>query len=491
MFSISKYVQSSRLTPSAKDMKQTKIVATLSDKRCDKQFIKALFDAGMNVARLNTAHINTESAKKMVEEIKSVSGKIAIMIDTKGPEIRTCSHQHDLNVTEGQEIRFSYRKDEMTKEDVCVNHPKFVSDLKPGDRILIDDGAIAATVTKEFEEYLVCRIENSGIIKKNKSINVPGVTTNLPALSSRDKQFIRFAAENNVDFIAHSFVRNKEDILEVQKQLDRFNSPIKIIAKIENLEGVEKIDEIVEHAYGIMVARGDLGIELPPEKIPAVQRNLIRKAISGKKPVIVATQMLHSMIESPRPTRAEVNDVASAVYSRADAIMLSGETAIGKYPVESVKIMTKIVEETEPDRDKNSEIVLPPVHNDIPAYLAHSAIRTANELNPRAIVTSTTTGKTARYLAAYRTDVPVYAKCHSERVVRELALSFGIIPSFMEIKPNRLEIQKAAIDSLLKENIVKPEDLIIYVGGRFGENSNASYMEISSAEKLYQSTIQQ
>ena len=254
---------------------------------------------------------------------------------------------------------------------------------------------------------------------------------------------------------------------------------------------MEKIDEILEHAYGIMVARGDLGIELPAEKIPAVQRNLIRKAISMKKPVIVATQMLHSMIENPRPTRAEVNDVASAVYSRADAIMLSGETAIGNYPVESVKMMARIVEETEPDRDKNSETVLPPLHNDIPAYLAHSAIRTANDLNPRAIVTATTTGKTARYLAAYRTDVPVYAKCHSERVVRELALSFGIIPSYIEIKPNRLEIQKSAIDSLMKDNIVKPEDLIIYVGGRFGENCGASYMEISSAEKLYQSTIQQ
>ncbi len=472
-------------------MKQTKIVATLSDKRCDKSFLQALINAGMNVARLNTAHINTESAKKMIDEIRAASDKIAIMIDTKGPEIRTCNLLNDLKVEEGQNIRFSYKNDKINAPDVCVNHPKFVSDLNPGDRILIDDGAIAATVTEEYPEYLVCRIENSGFIKNNKSVNVPGVTTNLPALSEKDKRFIRFAADNDVDFIAHSFVRNKEDILEVQKQLDKYNSAIKIIAKIENLEGVEKIDEILEHAYGIMVARGDLGIELPAEKIPAVQRSLIRKAISMKKPVIVATQMLHSMIENPRPTRAEVNDVASAVYSRADAVMLSGETAIGSYPVESVKMMSRIVEETEPDRDKNSETVLPPLHNDIPAYLAHSAIRTANDLNPRAIVTATTTGKTARYLAAYRTDVPVYAKCHSERVVRELALSFGIIPSYIEIKPNRLEIQKSAIDSLMKDNIVKPEDLIIYVGGRFGKNCGASYMEISSAEKLYQSTIQQ
>ncbi len=471
-------------------MRQTKIVATLSDLKSDKEFIQALYDAGMNVARLNTAHLGVEGGRKLIEDIRAVSNKIAILIDTKGPEIRTCSMQNEIVVQENQEVRFSYAFNAKNNIDVCVNHSKFVSDLKPGNRILIDDGAVAAVVTEKHTEYLTCRVENSGIIKNNKSVNVPGVITDLPALSEKDRWFIKFAAENEVDFIAHSFVRNKEDVLEVQKLLNEYQSPIKIIAKIENKEGVENIDEILEYSYGIMIARGDLGIEIPPEDIPIVQRNLIHKAIMYKKPVIVATQMLHSMITQPRPTRAEVNDVASAVYSGADAVMLSGETAIGKYPMEAVKTMVRIAEKVEPDRNQYVETILPPVKNEIPAYLARSAIRSAGDLNPRAIVTSTTTGKTARYLAAYRPQIPIYAVCHFKNVVRELALSYGVFPSFGEIKKNRLKIQKAAIRSLLKECIIQLNDLIIYVGGRFGKDSEASYMEISTALKLYRSTIQ-
>ncbi len=292
-------------------------------------------------------------------------------------------------------------------------------------------------------------------------------------------------AENDIDFIAHSFVRSKEDVLQVQKLLDKNKSQIKIIAKIENLEGVNNIDEILEVAYGIMVARGDLGIELPAERIPTVQRNLIRKAILQKKPVIIATQMLHSMIEHPRPTRAEVSDIASAIYARTDAIMLSGETAYGKYPVESIEIMVRIANEVEPDRDKRYDVIIPPIKNEIPAYLAHSAIRAAKELENGTIITATTTGKTARYLAAYRANIPVYAKCHSPRVVRELALSFGVFPSYLEIKKNKMKIQKAAIESLLKDKTINMDDMLIYVGGRFGEYSGASFIEISTADKLF------
>jgi pyruvate kinase len=320
-------------------MRQTKIVATLSGQRNDKKFISSLFEAGMDVARINTAHVTINECRSLIENVRSVSDKIAILIDTKGPEIRTCKMQEELKVTEGQHISFSHKNDPKNKTDVCVNHSKFVTDLNVGDSILIDDGLVAATVKEKKKGHLICRIENNGSIKNNKSVNVPGVVTHLPALSDKDKRFIKLAAETDIDFIAHSFVRGKSDLLEVQKLLNKYKSEIKIIAKIENLEGVENIDDILENAYGIMVARGDLGIELPPEKIPTVQRNLIRKAIVQKKPVIVATQMLHSMISQPRPTRAEVNDVASAIYSRADAIMLSGETAVGKYPFDSIKIM--------------------------------------------------------------------------------------------------------------------------------------------------------
>lgn len=466
-------------------MRQTKIVATISDIRCDKEFILSLYHAGMNVARINTAHITHKGAKNLIDNIRSVSDSIAILIDTKGPEIRTCKTQNQVEVTEGQEILFSHKIVKSNKTTVCVNYDKFITDLNEGNSILIDDGDIKVTVIKKYHAYLLCRVENSGTIKNNKSINVPGIEIQLPSISEKDKEFISFAIKNNLDFIAHSFVRNRKDIQEVQKLLDEQNSTIKIIAKIENLEGVNNIDEILEEAYGIMVARGDLGIELPAEKIPTVQRNLIRKAILQKKPVIIATQMLHSMIDHPRPTRAEVSDIASAIYSRTDAIMLSGETAYGKYPVEAIETMVRIAEEVEPDRDKRYDVIIPPIKNEIPAYLAHSAIRAAKELEDCSIITSTTTGKTARYLAAYRSNIPVYAKCHSESVVRELALSFGVFPTFLETKKNRLLIQKAAIKSLLDDNTIEMDDLIVYVGGRFGEDCGASFIEISTADKLF------
>ncbi len=465
-------------------MRQTKIVATISDQRCDVEFLRALFNAGMNVARINTAHISTESGKQMVDNIRAVSDKIAILIDTKGPEIRTCQTLSDTVVEEGEMVTLSYSTGVIEGvKNICVNYKGFVNDLKVGNKILVDDGDISIVVVEKHIRYLLCKIENSGVIKKRKSINVPGVEIKLPSLTARDIEFIEFAVEQELDFIAHSFVRNKADVAEVQKVLDKHNSPIKIIAKIENLEGVENIDEILTNAYGIMVARGDLGIELPEERIPAVQRNLVRRAIIHQKPVIIATQMLHSMIEHPRPTRAEVSDVASAIYIGTDAIMLSGETAYGKYPIESVKVMDNIAREVEPDRDKRE--LMTPLKSDIPAYLAQSAIRAARELKPDAIVTSTTTGKTGRYLAAHRTLFPVFVQCHSERVVREMALSFGIHASFLETRKNKMKIQQAAIQQLVNQNVLDMDDLIIYIGGRFGENAGASFIEISTADKLF------
>lgn len=465
-------------------MRQTKIVATISDKRCSKAFIQSLFDAGMNVARINTAHITPESGLKMIHNIRAVSKSIAILIDTKGPEIRTCRTQNEVEVTKGQEVLFSPKKVKSKRTTVCVNYEKFINDLNVGDHILIDDGDIKFTVLKKHHGYLACRTENSGKIKNNKSINVPGVEIHLPSISERDKEFIDFAVEHDLDFIAHSFVRNRKDVLDVQKILDAKNSSIKIIAKIENMDGVNNVDEILSQAYGIMVARGDLGIELPEEQIPTVQRTLIRRAILQKKPVIIATQMLHSMIEHPRPTRAEVSDVAGAIYSRTDALMLSGETAYGAYPVEAVETMVRIAKEVEPDRDKRYDVIFPPIKNEIPAYLAQSAIRASKELTDCIIVTSTTTGRTARYLASYRAFVPVFAICHSQRVVRQLALSFGIRPSYMGVKKNKMKIQIAAVKSLLKSGTIKPTDQLIYVGGRFGEDSGASFIEISTTDQL-------
>lgn len=464
-------------------MRKTKIVATISDLRCEVDFVQSLFDAGMNVARINTAHITAESALVMVNNIRAVSEKIAILIDTKGPEIRTGATQEETAVAEGEKVTFSFTPMESEHKNISVNYDGFVECLNVGDKILIDDGDIAAVVEKKHDDYLLCEIENEGVIKKKKSVNIPGVKIDLPSLSKRDKEFIEFAIKNDLDFIAHSFVRDKKDIHEVQKILDAHNSKIKIIAKIENMEGVDNIDEILEDAYGIMVARGDLGIELPEAKIPAVQRNLVRKAILHQKPVIIATQMLHTMIEHPRPTRAEVSDVASAIYMGTDAIMLSGETAYGKYPVEAIEAMNNIAKEVEPDRDRRA--LLDPFKEDIPAYLAQAAIRAAREIKPDAIVSATTTGKTVRYLAAHRSFFPVFAKCHSKRIVRELALSFGVYPSFLEAKKNKMKIQKAAVQELVEQGLLNLDDLVIYVGGRFGEDSGASFIEISTADRLF------
>lgn len=466
-------------------MKHTKIVATISDKRCDPEFLKSLYDAGFNVARLNTAHISTETALQIIKNIRSVSDGIGILVDTKGPEIRTSGiSEAGIPVVHGQIIEIVDTSTKPAPNQFSVSYNDFVSEMPVGNKILIDDGDIELTVVEKKKGALVCRVENSGTIKNRKSINTPGISVHLPSITEKDHEFIEFAAQNDVDFIAHSFVRNKEDVIAVQDILDRFGSPIKIIAKIENSDGVENIDEILDHAYGIMVARGDLGIEIAAEQIPGIQRNLIKKAVQRKKPVIVATQMLHSMIDNPRPTRAEVSDVANAIYSRTDAIMLSGETAYGKYPIEAVKCMARIAHEIESSKDKRNDIILPPVDNEITAFLAESAIIASNELRTKAIVTNTLTGRTARYLAAFRGDNPVYAKCYIPHVVRQLSLSYGVFPSLLEPRKDKFKIARAALKSLVEEGILKNDDIVIYVGGSLGIGGGSTYMEITQVENM-------
>ncbi|MBN2597643.1 MAG: pyruvate kinase, partial [Marinifilaceae bacterium] len=348
--------------------KFTKIVATVSDQRCEVDFVRELFEAGMNVARLNTAHLDFEGINKIVTNIREVSDEIAILIDTKGPEVRTTVSDGDIELKTGSELFLLGDPDGKTDEKrICVSYLQIADDVSVGSHILIDDGEIDLEVIAKEKGGVKCRVMNNGVLGSRKSVNVPGVRINLPSLTQRDKSFIGYAIENEIDFIAHSFVRNKEDVLEIQKILDEHDSPVKIIAKIENQEGVENIDEILENVYGVMVARGDLGIEIPQEKIPGLQRQLIRKCVEAKKPVIVATQMLHSMIKNPRPTRAEVTDVANAIYYRTDAIMLSGETAYGAYPVESVKTMASIAREVEVAKDSRNDIPVDEVKHDITA----------------------------------------------------------------------------------------------------------------------------
>lgn len=465
-------------------MKHTKIVATISDKRCDTEFIRQLYDAGMNVVRLNTAHISPEAAIEMIKNVRSVSEQIGILVDTKGPEIRTTGITEPINVQEGDIIKIKGGEGQSDQETFFVSYENIQRDVSVGKQILIDDGDLALEVIEQSDEYLTCRVGNSGQIKNKKSINTPGVSVDLPSISEKDAAFIEFSAKNDIDFIAHSFVRNKKDVLAVQEILDKFNSKIKIIAKIENLDGVNNIDEILEHSYGIMVARGDLGIEIPAEKIPGIQRTLITKAVQQEKPVIIATQMLHTMIDNPRPTRAEVSDVANAIFSRTDAIMLSGETAYGKYPIESVECMSRIAREIEHSKDKRNDITIPQVKNEIPAYLAEAAILASTELKTTAIVTNTLSGRTARYLAAFRGENPVYAICYEKRVMRELALSYGVFPSHLEPKKDKFKMVRSALKSLVNGKKINLKDMVIYIGGSFGVGGGSTFIEISTVNKL-------
>ncbi|MBL7969210.1 MAG: pyruvate kinase [Prolixibacteraceae bacterium] len=465
-------------------MKHTKIVATISDKRCEVDFIKQLFDAGMNVARLNTAHISTESALMMIGNVRAVSDSIGILVDTKGPEIRTKNIDQPIEVKEGDIIRIKGGDGQSDHNAFYVSYVNIHKEVPVGNQILIDDGDLALTVIEQETDCLVCRVENSGLIKNKKSINTPGISADLPSISEKDVEFIEFAAKNDVDFIAHSFVRNKKDVLAVQEILDKYDSKIKIIAKIENLDGVNNIDEILQYAYGIMVARGDLGIEIPAEKIPSIQRRLIRKAVQQKKPVIIATQMLHSMIDNPRPTRAEVSDVATAIYDRTDAIMLSGETAYGNYPIEAVKVMAKIAVEVEASKDRRNDLPVPRLDNETSAFLAEAAVLASKELKVNAIVTDTLTGKIARYIAAFRGALPVFAKCHNGRVKRELALSYGVFPSEIQSKKNKHKLIETALLDLVEKEFITEKDTVVYVGGNFGVGGGTSFIEIASVERM-------
>ncbi len=465
--------------------KYTKIVATISDKRCEVDFVRELYKAGMNVVRMNTAHLDYEGITRIITNVREVSEKIALLIDTKGPEIRTTVCSENIILTTGDQIRIiGDPSGETTKDCIYVSYPKIAEDVLVGGHILIDDGEIDLVVVDTDGNALICDVLNNGVLGSRKSINVPGVRINLPSLSERDLEFIKYSIENNIDFIAHSFVRNAADVIEIQQILDSHDSPIKIIAKIENQEGVENIDEILEHVYGVMVARGDLGIEIPQEKIPLVQRQLIRKCVEAKKPVIVATQMLHSMIKNPRPTRAEVTDVANAIYYRTDAIMLSGETAYGAYPVEAVQVMSKIAKEVEASKDSRNDIPVDLVKHDITAYLADTAVKAAKELPIKAVLTDSLTGKTARYLAAFRGTTPVFALCYNKRVGRELALSYGVFPRLTEPGSSKSEIMNKTVKRLKKKNVLDDEDLVTYLGGSFGIGGGTTYLEIITVEGL-------
>ncbi len=464
--------------------KHTKIVATISDQRCDIPFLEDLHNAGVNVVRINTAHQSIEGSKLLMKNIRQVSEGIAILIDTKGPEVRTTVTRDPIEVQEGDEFIFKGDPDRPSVPGLIhVNYEKFVRDMKVGNRILIDDGELAFLVIKKNGDELVAKAENPGWIKSRKSLNIPGVSLNLPALSEKDKAYIEFAAVNDVDFIAHSFVRSKEDILAIKQILGLKKSKVKIIAKIENQEGVDNIEEILDHAYGVMVARGDLGIEIAAERIPGIQRQLTEICIRRKRPVIIATQMLHSMIENPRPTRAEISDIANAIYGKTDAIMLSGETAYGSYPIESVEIMTKVAQEVEATKEYG-DASISSINNEITAFLANAAYQASNEVPIKAVICDSQTGRTGRYLAAMRSSHTVYAASYSIRVMREMALSYGLEAFYLEPAKSNDEYKRSVVNHLLKAKKINLDDRVVLIGGSFGPRKGATFLEIGLVKDL-------
>lgn len=469
--------------------KFTKIVATVSDRRCDVDFIKKLFDNGLNVVRMNSAHLQKEGFEKIIGNVRKVSDHIGILMDTKGPEIRTTTNADDLNIafTSGMEVEVVGNPDGITTDKkICLSYPDIATDVKKGMHLLIDDGELDFIIEDITGDVLKCRACNDGELGSRKSVNIPGASIKLPSLTQRDITNIGYAIEMGVDFIAHSFVRSKQDVLDIQAILDAHNSPIKIISKIENQQGIDNFDEILDASYGIMIARGDLGIEVPAEKIPVIQRELIQRCINSHKPVIVATQMLHTMITNPRPTRAEVSDIANAVFQGTDALMLSGETAYGKYPVEAISTMTRIIAETEKSLKKhyspNSKLATKSA--DVTEFLTHNAVESQYCIGTKAIVTDSYTGRTARYISSFRGKSPTLALCYHKYVTRLLALSYGVYSIHQEKNSTSRAYLYNGLGHLIELGLITPNDTIAYVGGGFGEGKGTTFLEINKVEDV-------
>lgn len=462
------------------EQKKTKIICTISDINCEVEFIRQLYANGMNVARINSAHATLEGAQKVVDNVRAVSDRIGILIDTKGPEVRLTAMESSVGflAKSGDTVEIHNGPESACNSKILYTTcPTFVEDLPVGARILIDDGSVELLVVDKDEKKLVCQVLNDGIIKGKKSVNVPNVHISLPALTPKDKVFLEWAVDADIDFIAHSFVRNKEDLMEIQALLDERKSHIKIISKIENSQGIENIDEILTHCYGVMIARGDLGVEIAAEKIPLIQKKLIQKCRSRKKPVIVATQMLHSMIENPRPTRAEVSDVANAILQSTDAIMLSGETASGKYPVEAVRIMSRIALATEESIPVPPDIDLVNVTKPIAGVLARSIVAATQKLPVKAIILDTWSGRTGRYLAEFRPKVPIYAMCYNAFTMRELALTYDTYCYPFEVTGTKEGFVENSVNLLLEDGKISKGDLVGFIGGSFNDEVGATYME--------------
>ncbi len=457
-------------------MRKTKIVCTIGPACNTKEKIKSMALCGMNVARLNFSHGTHEYHKNTIDILKQTRHELqqplAILLDTKGPEIRTGNFENGTaEIKSGDKFTLSTVEQIGTEKSCYITFSDLPSQLKKGDAVLIDDGKIHLTVESCTATDINCVVHVGGTLGNHKGINLPGISIDMPYISETDKKDIIFGIENDVDFIAASFVRRKEDVIELRKFIDYYGGhKIKIISKIENIEGVENFDSILHHSDGIMVARGDMGVEVDYEKLPGIQKRFIRRCYQAGKMVITATQMLESMISNPSPTRAEITDVANAVFDGTSAVMLSGETAAGKYPLEALKTMAKISEQAEKDlfeiyADSLKKIRYDIDYTDTTSAVCDAACTTARDINAKAIIAVTKSGQTARRMSKFRPDFPIVAATPSEKTFNQLSLSWGVYPVLSLYQNSYENLMQHAIDCAKQIDIVKSGDLVVIAAG--------------------------
>ncbi|MFA5561406.1 MAG: pyruvate kinase [Eubacteriales bacterium] len=456
-------------------MRKTKIVCTLGPASSDESVMEELLRAGMNVARINCSHGTHESNAQIIRTFRQVRDRLkvpaAVMLDTRGPEIRICDFAEDQKVTlrTGALFTLTTRAVSGNSEQVSITCPDLPPKLTPGTKILIDDGKVALSVESTTETDIVCRVLVGGALSRNKGINIPHVKLDMPYISERDEADLQFGVMLDVDFVSASFVRSKEDVIALRKYLDYYGGhSIGIIAKIENTEGVDNFDEILRHADGIMVARGDMGVEVAFERLPGIQKMFIRKCYQAGKMVITATQMLDSMIHAATPTRAEITDVANAVFDGTSAVMLSGETAMGKHPALVVKTMAKIVKQAEQDAfamDAYSGIRYEHDAGDATNAICDAACTTARDLHAKAVIAVTKSGRTARQMSKFRPREIIVAATPQKKTYHQLALSWGVVPVLALDQQDTDTLFMHAIDCARQSDLVQKGDKVVITGG--------------------------
>ena len=473
-------------TPEGVNMRKTKIICTIGPASQSEEKLRELMLAGMNVARFNFSHGDHEEQHGKYDRMRKVSKElnlpIAALLDTKGPEIRLRDFEGGKVMLEaGQKFTLTTKEIMGTNEIASITYKELIHDISAGTKILIDDGLIEMTVEEITDTDIICNVVNGGPVSNHKGVNVPGAELSMPYISESDKNDILFGVELGFDIIAASFVRNKEDVLEVRKILDERNSKMMIISKIENMQGIKNLDEIIEVSDGIMVARGDMGVEVPLEEVPVLQKQIIKKAVAKGKQVITATQMLESMMHNPRPTRAETTDIANAIYDGTTAIMLSGESAQGQYPVEAVQTMARIAERTEEDIDfagrlKKREV---PGDGNITTAISHATCTLAADLDVKAIICVTMSGFTASMISRFKPSCPIIG-CTVKRLVwRQLNLQWGVMPLLIQEENTAEDLFHAAIDAAVDAGyIVKGDKIIITAGMPLGISGKTNQLRV-------------